>query len=207
MPIKFTTRLSVAVLALILCGLMAPTAHAGISDTHLRTELSLGKGVHSGNFNRNDDFMATLSLEWAFAVAPRVELGLRGIAMYYDADMDDGLQDWGDAVDSLLDDFDLDSDYGDDTILGIGFGIAARFYTKKEAYNGVFFEVAGHALAHDGHIPGNSSNFNFYTTGGIGYQFKSNWHVIAKCGHISNAGLGSNNSGSNVASIGVGYSF
>lgn len=198
-------RVMSLVMGLVLCavgGLMCTPAYAGVSDGHIRAELSLGKGVHSGSYDRDDDTMATLTVGWAFDVAPRVELGLRGIAMYYDADGDewDGLRD-------VLDDFDWDNDYGDESIFGLGFGVAARFYTKKDAYNGLFFEVAGHAIVHDDQFPGNDSSVNFYTTGGIGYQFKNNWHLIAKYGHISNAGLSSDNAGANVVSIGVGYSF
>ncbi len=207
MATRTLTRIGMTLLIVTLCGFMTQTAHAGISDSHIRTELSIGKGTHSGSFNRNDDMMATLSLEWAFPVAPRVELGLRGIAMYYDADMQDDIESLGQALDSFLDDFDLNTDYGDDNVLGLGIGIAARFYVKKEAYNGLFFEITGHGIAHEGHIPGNSSNINFYTTGGIGYQFKNNMHLIAKYGHISNAGLGNSNSGSNQFSMGFGYSF
>ena len=201
-----TRYYTVAILVLALVGIANP-AQAAFSDGHWRAELTLGQGVGGSSIDRDDDFMTTLSLEYAFPVASRVELGLRGMAFYYDADTNNDLDDLDEFVESLIDDFDLRSSINEESVYGLGFGIAARFYVKKNEYRGCFIELATHALAHEGNIPGNNSNINFYSTAGIGYQFKSGWHLVGKYGHISNAGLGSSNSGSNVASIGVGFSF
>jgi hypothetical protein len=80
------------------------------------------------------------------------------------------------------------------------------FFSAVE-YRGLYAELEGHAVVHKNRIRNINSNFNFLIGGGLGYQFRNNWHGTVKFEHLSNGGLGSRNSGNNTISLAVGYSF
>jgi opacity protein-like surface antigen len=189
-------------LAALLVPATAADAEVRFKEGHWRLELSGGLGLDSGSEDRQGDVLIQGSAEYEFPATKRLTLGLRllPIMVYTQDDESDGHHHhhW----------FDDDGrpDAGD-TVVGGGFGFTTRIYQKAEEYRGLFFEVEGLALLHGGELDGNSSNFNFLTGAGLGYKFKNDWHTVLKFEHISNAGIGEHNRGTNVVSLGVGYSF
>jgi len=59
----------------------------------------------------------------------------------------------------------------------------------------------------DPEIPANTSKFNFFIGGGLGYRFQNHWQTAVKFEHISNGGLGSRNQSLNTISLSLGYNF
>ena len=51
------------------------------------------------------------------------------------------------------------------------------------------------------------SRFYFLTGIGVGYKCSQSWHTVLKWEHISNANLGEHNSGVDVVTLGMGYTF
>jgi len=93
-------------------------------------------------------------------------------------------------------------------IYGVGLGVAGRIYQHAEQYDGLFAELGVSALWHSREFPGINTHFNFLSEVGIGYKFPdTGWHVTLKAQHISNANLGSKNSGINNVGIAAGYTF
>ncbi|HNR31226.1 MAG TPA: acyloxyacyl hydrolase [Candidatus Hydrogenedentes bacterium] len=148
-----------------------------------RLELSGARGIHSGSTDREGDTLVTGSVEYEFPASARTTLGLRLLPLFiYDQD-----------------------DY--ETVVGGGFGLSGRLYQHAAEYRGWFGELGVSALAHDGKIRRNSSNVNFLTGVGVGYQFKSNWHATLRYEHLSNAGLGDHNAGVNTVGLAFGFTF
>jgi hypothetical protein len=161
---------------------------AGFGDGHWRAEMMAVTGTYSGKNSRAGDFILTGSAEYEWPIYARASLGLKAypLFMYFERE---------------------DEDYGSGAIYGVGAGISGRIYQSPEVRNGFFVELGGSALLHSSRFEGNSSKFNFLTEIGAGYKWKNDWHVALKWIHISNAGIGSHNSGVNGFGLAVGYSF
>lgn len=185
--------------ALLLC---SSSAHGGIDleEGMWRLELNNDFGVHQGSYDRSGDYSINGIVEYEVPATPRTTLGLRLMPLFVytqDEDRDDRL---------FRRIFDNKDDEGG-TVWGGGFGLGGRIYSVKNEYRGWFGEANVTALLHTNEFHGNSSNLNFITGLGVGYQFKSDWHVQVHYQHISNASLGSENSGANSLGVGVGYRF
>ena len=170
--------------------MQATEAFAQSSQEHgwaagkLRLELAGFTGIHSGRRSRTGDYGLSVSVEYEVPVIKHLTLGIKGYPLFF---------------------YEQD-DSGEDTVFGVGIGPQLRAY-HREDFRGLFGEVGFAALATSGKFDGNSATLNLLSEGGIGYKFKSNWHVAAKFRHISNAGLASSNSGVNTVVIGLGYTF
>lgn len=174
--------LQVVLAAIILGAALPAAAEIRFSDGWWRTELNGAAGLHAGN-DRKDDVLITGSVEYEFPVHAHATNALRLMPLFV-YDQDEG-----------------------DTVWGGGIGVVARFFWRADAYRGWFGEIEANAIGHENKITGNSSNFNFLTGAGLGYKFSGGWHAIVKVQHISNAGLGDENSGANLAGAALGYSF
>ena len=184
-------------------GGIALPASAGLDlkEGMWRLELNNDFGIHQGSRDRSGDYSLTGIVEYELPAASRVTLGLRLMPLFLygqdDSRDDDLLRRWFD-----------EEDYEDGgTVFGAGAGIAARIYQVRDEFRGWFGEVAVTALVHGDEFNGNNSNLNFLSSFGVGYQFKSDWHVQIHYQHISNASLGSRNSGANTVGLGIGYRF
>jgi len=103
--------------------------------------------------------------------------------------------------------FIYNQDDGDPTVWGGGVGIVGRIYQKEEERTGFFVEGGVAVLAHSNEIEDNSSNVNFLPQAGVGYQWKSGWHVTLQIQHISNGSLASHNAGANSIGVAAGFRF
>ena len=149
-----------------------------------RLELSGAMSADSGSESRQGDFTLLGAAEYEVPASSRVTLGLR-----------------------LLPIFLYEPDGEGDTVAGAGVGLAARLYEMAEEHRGFFGELTVNALGHNHEIEGNGSNINFLSSIGVGYQFQSDWHVVLRFQHISNAGLDGDNAGANAIALGLGCSF
>ena len=186
--------------AWLLCS--AP-AHAGIDleEGMWRVELNNDFGVHQGSQDRSSDYSINGIVEYEVPATPRTTLGLRLMPLFvYTQDEEEDDYRFFDRI------FHDDDDSGE-TVWGGGFGLGGRIYSVKDEYRGWFGEVGVTALLHSNEFNGNNSNINFISVFGVGYQFKADWHVQLHYQHISNASLGSENSGANSLGLGVGYRF
>jgi len=169
-----------------------------IKDGAWRLEIRGARGLESGGEHRDDDIFAAAAVEYEFPLAGRATLGFRLLPIF--------VYEQGDGTN-----YDRLRGYlrGDDndTVAGGGIGIAARVYARKREHRGFFFEVNTHALIHGGEFDGNDSNVNFLSGVGLGYQFRFGMHTSVKWQHISNAGLGEVNDGSNILGVGIGFRF
>lgn len=169
-----------------------PAAGAGplqMSEGRWRAEVSVVGGSYSGKQGRTDDWYVTAAVEYEIPAYDRLTFGLRVLPLFlYDEQKDD--------------------DYGAGTIYGGGFGVTGRIYQHAETRSGWFGELGASALGMSEKLEGNSASVNFLTEIGVGYKFpESGWHVTAKWAHISNAGLGDHNAGTNGVGVAVGYTF
>jgi hypothetical protein len=182
--------------------LLAMPAHAGLDleEGMWRLELNNDFGVHQGSRDRAGDYSLSGSVDYEVPATSRTTLSLRLMPLFLYTQNDDG-----DERRRLLRRFD-NQDNGD-TVWGAGLGIVGRIYQVKDEYRGWYGEVGATALGHNNEFAGNTSNLNFITTLGVGYQFKSDWHVQLHYQHISNASLGSRNAGANSLGVGIGYRF
>ena len=96
---------------------------------------------------------------------------------------------------------------GDNEIFAAGGGISIRGYPRAYEYRGIYGELGAMIIGQTDTFEGSTSYFNFMEEIGVGYVFQSDWNVAFKIGHISNAGLSSENAGVNWASLTLGYSF
>ena len=182
------------VLAAVLC-CAAANGEMQFDEGRWRLELSGWGATDTGG--GSDGWLTTGTVDYEFPATPHLTLGLRMMPLLvYGQDDVDG--DW----DCLCRD-----DHGGDTVWGAGAGLTLRLYQVPGEYRGLFGEIQTNVLAHDGHFNGNGSNVNFLSAIGIGYQFRNDWHATLKFGHISNAGLDDDNSGTNVLGLGIGYRF
>ncbi|MDW7774212.1 MAG: acyloxyacyl hydrolase [Desulfobulbaceae bacterium] len=150
-----------------------------------RAELTGGIGVDSvSTSDREGDFLVTAAAEYEFPAMNRLSLGLRLVPFFL-----------------------YEQDGNNETVWGGGAGLAGRLYLLEDEYSGLYAEAAGNGIVHENKIRGNSSNFNFLISAGIGYRFRNNWFSAVKYSHISNANFGSRNSGAETVSLAVGYSF
>lgn len=198
---RFGSRfLVIFTLALAILGTYRAQAEMQFAEGRWRLEVSGGTGIESGLEPRSNDLLLQGSVEYEIPATKRVTLGLRLLPFLYDQkdDSERPLSKW-------LRDGDRPED--GDTVAGGGFGITTRIYSRAKEYRGVYLEIAAAVIGHKGQIDGNSSNINFLSGAGVGYQFKNDWHAIVKYEHISNAGLGEHNRGTNTVSLGVGFSF
>ena len=160
---------------------LASPAQADFSEGQWRLELQGANGFDSGSTDRSDDQLYGVNIEYEFPVLPRATLGLRLYpTLIYD---------------------------GPDTVWAGGGGLSFKAYQKKDEYRGFFFELNTAALYNSPEFVGNTSEVNFLSGGGVGYQFNNNWHVTAKLEHISNAGLGDRNQGINLFGLAFGVRF
>ena len=154
-------------------------------DGNWQLELS-GSGVlDSGSSDRSGDYMARAMVEYEVPFSSHFTLGLRALPLFvYEQD-----------------------EHGEETVWGAGAGLGLRLYSVPDEYRGWFAETGAHVLGHKHQISDNDSNINFLTGVGVGYKCKAGWHSDLRFEHISNAGLGSDNSGTNMLSLGIGYRF
>lgn len=160
-------------------------AKEGFSQGSWRAEITVATGFHSGRQSRSGDMLYMGNVEYEFPIYARTTLGLKAYPLFvYDQDDDDA-----------------------DTVVGGGFGIGARHYFAGDERSGWFGEATVALMGHSNQFEGNSSNVNFMTGVGLGYQFQNDWHVTAQFHHFSNAGFGDSNSGTNSLGLGIGCSF
>jgi hypothetical protein len=185
-------------------GVLCIPAHAGLQldEGMWRIELNNDFGVHQGSRDRSGDYGLIGFVDYEVPASSRATLGLRLMPLFVYT-QDDENEDHR-ILRGLFYDGDNEDD---DTVWGAGLGLVGRIYQVKNEYRGWYGEVGVTAFVHDNRFLGNSSNLNFLSTFGVGYQFKSNWHIQAHYQHISNASLGSRNSGANTLGIGIGYRF
>jgi hypothetical protein len=93
------------------------------------------------------------------------------------------------------------------TLSAFGVGVVLRGYSNGEEQRGWFGEGALNLIGQTSRFSGNTGTFNLMEEFGIGYMFKSRWHVSAKINHISNASLADHNAGANSAGLGFGFTF
>jgi len=158
-------------------------AKEGFSEGSWRAELNLGTGIHSGRQSRSGDMLIGGNIEYEFPIYARSTLGLKAYPL-----------------------FTYNQDEGG-TVVGAGLGVGARHYFAGDDRSGWFGEATVGIMAHSNEFNGNSSNINFMTGVGLGYQFENDWHVTAQFHHFSNGGFGDSNSGTNSLGLGIGYSF
>lgn len=171
-------------LALLTMGFAMPAmGELQFEEGRWRLELSGAYGIDSGSESREGDITALATAEYEFPASSKATLGLRLLPLFVYAEQDD------------------------DTVAGGGLGLAARLYEHAEEHRGLFGELTLNALLHSEQLAGNDSSLNFLTSVGVGYQFQSDWHVVLRFQHISNAGLGDDNAGANGIALGVGFSF
>lgn len=149
-----------------------------------RTELSTLAGVRSGRRSRTGDINLNGTLEYEMPAGKRGAAGIRVHPLFL-----------------------YEENRTDKTIWGGAVGITTRIYRKNHERRGLFGELDGSVLWHSNEFRGNSSRTGFLIETGVGYKFKTNWHVSAKVRHISNAGIASKNSGVNGIGLALGYTF
>ncbi len=183
----------------------AQDAAAGVkwSEGHWRLELAGYGGLDTSHNKRSDDLGVVGTIEYEAPVFRRVTLSLRMQPLFFYGQEQDDIRLFRRFRD--LDNF--NPDYDDDDVWGLGFGPALRIYQRAEERTGVFGEIAFTALVHSNQFIDNDSNVNFSSEFGVGYRFRGGWHVVGRWRHISNAGLGEDNSATNGWGLGFGYSF
>lgn len=184
----------VLMLVLAITGLGLIDAPSAVADEpkgldwrngRVRLELQGMNAFRSGRRSRTGDIGFHFSVAYEMPATPRLTFSARAIPLfYYDA-----------------------KDSGEDTAVGAGAGMVLRVYQVRDEYRGFFGDISANIIGATGKYDGNSGTFNFMTEVGVGYKFKSPWHVTAKVQHMSNSGLASNNSGVNTLNLGFGYTF
>jgi len=172
---------------LFVCVLAVLPASAELQwkDGRWQLELSGSAGIDSGGSDRSGDYMLRAMVEYEVPFSSHCALGLRALPLFvYEQDEE-----------------------CEETVWGAGAGLGLRLYSVADEYRGWFAEAGAHAIGHKNQIADNNSNINFLTGVGVGYKCKAGWHSVLRFEHISNANLGSDNSGVNVLSLGVGFAF
>lgn len=154
-------------------------------DGKWRLELSGFGAVRSGRRSRSGDYRIAGSVEYEVPLSGRLTIGIRGYPLFYHNQ----------------------DDPGEDTVVGAAVGPAFRMYSNESEHRGFFAELGGAVLVAAGRFDGNSGAVNFFGESGVGYKFKSDWHVAVKFSHVSNAGFGDHNSGVNTLGFAFGCSF
>lgn len=148
-----------------------------------RLEVTGAAGLHTNKRNRRDDWMGTITVEYEIPVTGRLTAGLRLLPIL------------------------VYEQHKDKTVFAAGIGTVLRYYIMKDEYRGFYLETEAHPMGNYPRIRGNSSHFNFLTGVGMGYKCKKDFHTSLKFEHISNANIGRRNEGTNMISIGMGYTF
>jgi hypothetical protein len=184
---------------LTLCARMAPTlialslwtadvalsADAPFENGWWKTEVVAGIGFDASTVNRAGDRLVTALVEYEVPVARRYTLGLGMIPLlWYESRRENG-----------------------EEVVGGGLGLSGRRYRLDGKYRGWYVEAKGYCILLDPEIPANTSKFNFFIGGGLGYRFQNHWQTAVKFEHISNGGLGSRNQSLNTISLSLGYNF
>ena len=175
----------------VMVGALAGAAGADTlrwEDGRWRLEFTGMGGVYSGKVDREGDWYATGSIEYEVPAFDHATFGLRFYPLFWYEEDEDKRGDAG-------------------VIHGAAFGVAARYYQRAETRSGWFGELGVSALVHDEEFEKNSSQVNFLNELGLGYKWEEHWHVAVKWEHISNAGIGSRNSGVNGVGLAFGYTF
>lgn len=160
------------------------TVVSGFHDGRWRTEVGVSTGFHSGRRSRTGDMEVTGNVEYEWPLYARCTLGLRAYPLFLYKQEDP-----------------------DTTLYGGGIGAVGRIYQRAGERNGWFGEAGAGVIWHANHIDGNSATMDFLLEGGVGYQFKNDWHVTAQVSHVSNAGLSDDNAGANTLGLAIGYTF
>ncbi len=193
-----------AVIVMLLTAQAATAGDLRWDEGHWRLELSGFTGLHQGRHDRTgeENFNATIDYETPLWKSGTLSLRLQPL-FFYDQDKDNGkhVGEVGYLKDLIFD------KYEDSDVYGAAIGPVFRIYQNAEERNGLFAEVGVTAMLHSAEFDGNRSNLNFISSLGVGYKFENDWHVTAIWRHISNGGIGSQNSGVNGIGIGIGYSF
>jgi len=156
----------------------------GFDDGRWRAEVGASTGFHSGRRSRTGDALVTGNVEYEWPVFARCTLGLRAYPLFLYHQNDPS-----------------------DTLWGGGVGGVGRVYQRAGERNGWFGEAGAGVIWHTNHIEGNSATMDFLLEGGVGYQFKNDWHVTLQALHLSNAGLSDDNAGANSLGLAVGFTF
>lgn len=150
-----------------------------------RLEAQGYSALYSGKTDREGDKFATFSVEYEMPATRRFAFGLRAYPLFY--------------YEPHRSSF--------DNVYGVAVGGTARYYLRAETYNGWFADAGCSILWHSNYFHDNSSRVNFMPEGGVGYQFRNNWHAAVKLNHISNGGMASKNAGVNALGLAIGYTF
>jgi len=171
---------AVSVLPAVAAGVREDTAQS--MDARWRVAVQGVGGIYSGKVDRNGDWFAAASIEREWAMGDRYSVSVRFYPLFlYE---------------------------GPETVCGAALGAALRAYQNGEECNGWFGEIGFAPMWHWPRFEGNSSDINFLTETGVGYQFPGNdWHISLCYHHISNGGMGSHNAGANGVGLSIGRTF
>lgn len=202
MKVQMIPSFVLSVAALALCTLCTPAgAELDLKEGQWRLELNTDFGIYQGTRDRSGDFGLNGVVEYEVPATSRTTLGLRLMPLFLYTQDDARDRDFLGRV------LAGQRHENGDSVYGAGLGLSGRIYQVKDEYRGWYGELAATMLVNENSFNGNSSNLNFLTSFGIGYQFKSDWHAQVHYQHISNASLGSRNSGANTVGLGIGYRF
>lgn len=148
-----------------------------------RFELTTTTGFHSGTHSRDGDIGLRTNVDYEIPIVEHLTIAPRIIPLFYYA-----------------------QNHDHDDVWAGGAGVVFRGYSNGKEQRGFFGELGGHLIAQVGKFDGNSGTFNFIDELGVGYQFKSGWHVTGKVNHISNLGFAEDNGSVNHYGLGFGYS-
>lgn len=180
-------------------------ADGGFRDGRWRLQINGEGGIDS---DRSGDLLTLATVEYEFPAITHVTLGLKLHPFFsYSQDEFDLGHDFKSAGRRILDAIGDEDERGGDTVLGGGFGIGTRIYQVKEENRGLFLDLGISALFHSGEINHNSASIDFMSGLGLGYQFKFGLSTQVRIDHLSNAGIGDENRGTNVVGLGVGFRF
>lgn len=185
---RFAVPLAIALFT-GLC-VLSPEADAGglsMKDGRWRIEIQGMVGTNIGKGDHSDDVYSVLEIEYEMPFAQRWAFGIKAIPAF--------VMDQNSPQD------------GDSTIFGAGLGAGFRVYQHKESRHGLFFEAGTVVLLHNPKFEDNGGSVNFFNEFGLGYKWRSDWHVTAKWEHISNASTHDENAGVNAWGVAIGRTF
>jgi hypothetical protein len=177
-----TKTLLVAMLCLFAANAQADVFHWDLA--RWRVEFTAWNGIKLGSVERGDDRSLSFAVEREVPISDRITTGVRLFPLFV-----------------------YSEDRSNETIFGAGAGVQLRLYFKKNRYRGMYLEGGTSFLLHSEKFERNSTQWNFMSEAGLGYQFERGITVAVKYRHISNAGLGDRNSGIDALGLGVGFAF
>lgn len=138
--------------------------------------------------DREEDYFLLASAEYEWPIQEQMTLAARGYPLFF---------------------YNLRGSEKDEKedILGVGMGVALRFYPDGIKSKGPYGEIGSAVLWHDNHMPDNGSSVNFLSDLGVGYDFGNSWAATLKIFHLSNAGLDDENSGFDGLAFGISKTF